>query len=89
MSLCDRESFLEDMRTFEARYESRERDIEQAKNEFQQLLDGDISEIKYVKGDDIYEELYEQHSEELIRQENKYWGITITKGGDECVQKED
>ena len=79
MSLCDRESFLEDMRNMDARDEIKEREKEEVEEEFQQLIDGDIKEIKYIKGNEIYEELYEEYSKEydLKREENKWWGITI------------
>lgn len=81
MSLCDRESFLEDMRTMETRERLRENEQEQARQEYEDLIDGKINEIKYVKYDDIYEELYEKYSKEydLKREEGKWWGITIRR----------
>jgi len=76
MSLCDRENFLEDMKRLDE-----EDNKEDAKKEFEELITGERKEIKYVKGDEIYEELYDEYSKEydLKREENKWWGITITK----------
>lgn len=73
----EEDRFADEFRTIDNTEE-----IETAREKYEDLIKGKIDEIKYVKYDDIYEELFEEYSKEydLKREEGKYWGITITRG---------
>lgn len=52
-----------------------------AEEEFKELVNGKLKEIKFCRGDEIYEDVFDEYSKEynLSREENKWWGITIRK----------